>query len=751
MTLLVTLLLFALGLAPLAQVLASTSTVDYTRQLITSGNEITDASRTTNTQGDGLSNDSSYGIWAAATNLVANGGFETNTTGWIPRTGTSTTIARNTTEHKFGAASVAVTTPGSADYESVANGTSSSGYYTVSSSTAYTVSAWTKAAVGENTYVVWDELNSSGTYITSQFSSAVVGNGGWQRVTLTATTNGSTARLLIYVGHNTTHVASTFYVDGVQVETGSVATPYIETNGATASRSAGRVQPVSNIFSATQGWAAFRIRSGWGTAPSNATLFSWADSGNERIELVYVTNQWVAIKRTLGAGSNAASAIITPAVGDFETVIISWTSSTVKVSVNGAAFVSASNSSIPTLTATLADIGQSTQAANRLLDADVFWSAAGSGTLSDADASTINGFGNTDPTINSFSTTDHPTFTWSADTANYTARDYNVTTVDPDGPPTAPGCNDQAPTSAPTIFTAQSDVSSATLNFAPATPSSYYYIAYGTNSDNFQYGVKYNTDYNKGQLSYTVTGLTQHTSYYFKIRAGNGCATGPWGGWREVLTSKSASSGADAGSYLQGSQPSPEPSPSPQSGLVPKVTQILESPVAIATKTGGSILGWFGKIGSAIGSGIGTFGHDIGSLAGDTGRLVANGLTKTVTIPANAVASVFIKAKDTVVGTYYLATVHDQPKITNVQVSKNSQTDVVISWQTDQPTTSKVNYGFDTSYGKDVQNGSYAKDHKLILKGLDANKTYYFEVMGQLGNKYVYDAYYSFTTQEEGK
>jgi hypothetical protein len=49
-----------------------------TSTVTASGNEITDVTRSTKTQGDGVNApDSSYGIWEATTNLVTNGGFET--------------------------------------------------------------------------------------------------------------------------------------------------------------------------------------------------------------------------------------------------------------------------------------------------------------------------------------------------------------------------------------------------------------------------------------------------------------------------------------------------------------------------------------------------------------------------------------------------------------------------------------------------------------------------------------------------
>src|SRR3990167_7328432 len=103
----IVLLLFLTLLAtiiPISQALASTTNVDYTRTLTTSGNEITDAVRTTNTQGDGLTPpDSSYCIWQSTTNLNTNGGLETNTTGWTASSKSS--LARSTEQAKFGTAS----------------------------------------------------------------------------------------------------------------------------------------------------------------------------------------------------------------------------------------------------------------------------------------------------------------------------------------------------------------------------------------------------------------------------------------------------------------------------------------------------------------------------------------------------------------------------------------------------------------------------------------------------------------------
>src|SRR4029077_10532410 len=76
------------------------------------GNEITDATRIANTQGDGRTPpDSSFGIWEATTNLCTNGGFETNTKGWVAYSPRDTaTLTRDTSQAKFGTASLKVIT-----------------------------------------------------------------------------------------------------------------------------------------------------------------------------------------------------------------------------------------------------------------------------------------------------------------------------------------------------------------------------------------------------------------------------------------------------------------------------------------------------------------------------------------------------------------------------------------------------------------------------------------------------------------
>jgi hypothetical protein len=74
-----------------------------------SGNEITDVIRAAALQGDGrTSPDSSFGVWETTTNQIANGGAESNVTGW--NQSGATTLTQDGTWAKFGAKSLKVQT-----------------------------------------------------------------------------------------------------------------------------------------------------------------------------------------------------------------------------------------------------------------------------------------------------------------------------------------------------------------------------------------------------------------------------------------------------------------------------------------------------------------------------------------------------------------------------------------------------------------------------------------------------------------
>jgi len=132
----------------------------------------------------------------------------------------------------------------------------------------------------------------------------------------------------------------------------------------------------------------------------------------------------------------------------------------------------------------------------------------------------------------------------------------------------APVCTDTKPGSAPALLSAIARVNSVILSWSKATnPVSYYLIAYGNASGVNSFGNPNVGDSNT--TSYTVSGLSGGTTYYFKVRAGNGCMpgdysnelsatptgifiTGPAAGFAEGVLGVETEKGAEA---------SPSPSP----------------------------------------------------------------------------------------------------------------------------------------------------------------------------------------------
>lgn len=162
------------------------------------------------------------------TNLLINGGFESNTTGWAGVGGA--TISRDTTVSRFGGASLKTVTPATSgtgpQFTSVA----------VTVGRKYALSAYVLAPVGQSLSLTMDWRNGS-TPIFSN-STAFVGTGQWQRVTVTGIAPATATNVRPLININTATVV-TFWTDGVQVEDNPAASPYVETNGATASRSSG--------------------------------------------------------------------------------------------------------------------------------------------------------------------------------------------------------------------------------------------------------------------------------------------------------------------------------------------------------------------------------------------------------------------------------------------------------------------------------------------------------------------------------
>jgi hypothetical protein len=104
----------------------------------------------------------------------------------------------------------------------------------------------------------------------------------------------------------------------------------------------------------------------------------------------------------------------------------------------------------------------------------------------------------------------------------------------------APECADTKPFASPDLFQIDTNQNTATLYYVPAKdPVDRYYISYSTKENSFLYGVEYNQGYCSGVLSYTINYLLPNTTYYFTIRAGNGCMPGDWSTVLEAKTTNS--------------------------------------------------------------------------------------------------------------------------------------------------------------------------------------------------------------------
>lgn len=365
------------------------------------GGLLTDTTRLTDVEGDGLSAYGGIGIWPAATNLVTNGGFETDTTGWE---GTGAAIARITTDSKFGAACLEATVSSAADLA----GARLSAGVSVSAGTAYTGSVWLKASTGTPTVSIsLVEYTALDAFVqTNTLDGVVLNTSTWTRIELPITTSGTTGIIRIYAATYGSQTA-TFKVDGVQLETGLIATPYVETDGGTASRTAGRVrQTAAGVVTTAGGWYAVRFRPAYANTYlatlGDRRLVSWRTDGSNALDLILENSGTGRLNFNAGAAATAAAITFTAQSGN--TAVGKWLQSggnyTVGVSFNGAAFTTATGAqATPTLPATI-EIGTlGPNGTAQHTDGNILWYAIGIGQLTDEHTRFLNGFGDYAPSL----------------------------------------------------------------------------------------------------------------------------------------------------------------------------------------------------------------------------------------------------------------------------------------------------------------------------------------------------------------
>jgi len=105
----------------------------------------------------------------------------------------------------------------------------------------------------------------------------------------------------------------------------------------------------------------------------------------------------------------------------------------------------------------------------------------------------------------------------------------------------APSCNDSAPSSSPNLFEIDTSFNSATLYISPVSGANKYAVIYGHSPTDERYGAEVSVSDVSGVIPIVINDLAPNTSYYFKVRAGNGCMPGPWGNQMKATTTNKGS------------------------------------------------------------------------------------------------------------------------------------------------------------------------------------------------------------------
>lgn len=162
-------------------------------------------------------------------NIIPNPSFEFNSNGWSSLN--ESNISLSSGEYYSGGSSLRV------DALEIDHGvTSTSPYISVTPGEDYVASAWIKGEVGKLLQIELTELDEV-TVVGTSPSPEIIATGSWQRIFVSRTFSSSGNRASISI-KNRTPGGNIFFVDALQLETGTVATTYFD----------GDTPPAGNFF-----------------------------------------------------------------------------------------------------------------------------------------------------------------------------------------------------------------------------------------------------------------------------------------------------------------------------------------------------------------------------------------------------------------------------------------------------------------------------------------------------------------------
>lgn len=378
----------------------------YRRRMTFAGGVQYDAPRHANpvVDGDGLAAfDRSVGLWEATTNLCTNGGFETNTAGWD--TSGFNAIASDAGQAKFGSRSCL------AIYQ---NNNNLLRFAVTLSAAKHTFSCWVYVPSDYNGGgVQLLHLNFAGATGEASADANMALRDRWQRLDLTFTpaAGGLSGELRV----DNTGAAPTpgrfIYVDGVQIEGQPIATPYVETNGSTATRAAGRITAPGGAGAVLGGqldqlWVVARVRPRWayndapgeGLGGAGDVVFN-CGSSTDFVRLWYreASTDWRVRVGQSGVVQDVGQAS-TFAGGDVLTVAGFVSPTQIGVSVNGAAFTTAARTRFPAVPAATQAVDLLSDGASSHFDGECLWALVGTGRMTNDVVRALHAVGNRKPT-----------------------------------------------------------------------------------------------------------------------------------------------------------------------------------------------------------------------------------------------------------------------------------------------------------------------------------------------------------------